>query len=156
MRTRTLARSYALQILYQIDITNERIDRVLDKFWQSIEYFGDKHVSDTDYSTAQKLATQFVNGTLEHLAAIDKAIADCAIDWEIPRMPVVDRCILRLAAYELLYVIDIPPAVTINEAIELAKKFSTDESPKYINAVLDKVKDLKGQTPIEYLRQLTG
>ena len=86
---------------------------------------------------------------------LDEAVADSAEYWEIPRMPIIDRCILRLATYELFYLIDIPAAVTINEAIELAKDFSTGESAKFINAILDKVKNLaEDMTQIEDLQTI--
>jgi len=151
MRARTLARRYTLQILYQLDVTNDRIDRILSRFWRQIENSEGFQIPEDIHSQAKRFATVLVNGTLEHLSTIDEAITDCAEDWDIHRMPIVDRCILRFATYELFYLVDIQPAVTINEAIELAKRFSTEESPKFINAVLDKVKDLEDVTRIEHL-----
>jgi len=153
MRTRTLARRYALQILYQSDVTNDRIDVVLNRFWQLTEDSDIARTYENIHNQAKRYANLLVYGTLEHLATIDEAVADSAEHWEIPRMPIIDRCILRLATYELFYLIDIPPAVTINEAIELAKDFSTGESGKFINAILDKVKNLaEGMAPIEDLQ----
>ena len=140
MRVRTLARKYALQILYQLEITNDSIEKVLIRFWELIKDVDTVDIPDNVHSKANEFATLLVRGTLEHLATIDKAITESSENWKIHRMPVVDRCILRCATYELLYLIDIPPAVTINEAIELAKRFSTEDSPKFINAVLDKIK----------------
>ena len=142
MRTRTLGRRYALQILYQVDVTNDRIDVVLNGFWQLTESSDISRVHRNIHAQAKQYANSLIYGTLEHLTTIDGAIADCAEHWEIHRMPIIDRCILRFATYELFYLIDIPPIVTINEAIELAKNFSTGESAKFINAILDKVKDL--------------
>jgi N utilization substance protein B len=144
MRTRTLARRYALQILYQADVTNDRLDIVLTRFWQLIKDSNTLRVPENIHDQAKQYANLLVYGTLEHLTTIDKAITDCAEHWEIHRMPIIDRCILRLATYELFYLIDVPPVVTINEAIELAKNFSTEESSKFINAILDKIKDLAG------------
>ena len=130
--TRTQSRILALQMLYQADITNTPIRLVQKHFW--------------DTNDAPETVKQFANllaeGTTEHLATIDPAIRSAATHWKIHRMPVVDRCLLRSTAYELLYLIDIPPAVSINEAIELAKKYSTEDSPQFINAILDKIKDM--------------
>ena len=157
MRTRTLARRYALQILYQADVTNDRIDLVLGKFWQLTEESNISHSTKNSHSQAKQYANLLVYGTLEYLATIDKAIADCAEHWEIHRMPIIDRCILRLATYELFYLIDVPPAVTINEAVELAKDFSTAESAKFINAILDKAKDLaEDMVQIKDLQTVSG
>jgi len=157
MRTRTLARRYALQILYQEDVTNDRIDLVLGKFWQLTEDFNISRANKNIHAQAKQYANLLVYGTLEYLPTIDKAIADCAEHWEIHRMPIIDRCILRLATYELFYLIDVPPAVTINEAVELAKDFSTAESAKFINAILDKAKDLaEDMAQIEDLQTVGG
>jgi N utilization substance protein B len=133
---------YALQILYKADVTNDRIDSVLNRFWQLMAEINIFHVPEEIHTQAKQYANLLVYGTLEHLTTINQAIIACAEHWEIHRMPIIDRCILRLAAYELFYVMDVPPAVTINEAVELAKDFSTEESAKFINAILDKIKDL--------------
>ena len=129
MRRRTRARECALQILYQIDITGDPVDLVLDRFWQSM-----KHNSEV-----LTFATQLVRGAYGNLVEIDGLIAGYSQHWKLDRMPIVDRCILRLAAYELLYRDDIPPKVTINEAVELAHKYSTPDSGKFVNGVLDKL-----------------
>ncbi|MFQ6040290.1 MAG: transcription antitermination factor NusB [Candidatus Poribacteria bacterium] len=157
MRNRTLARMYALQILYKADVTNDRIDSVLNRFWQLMEDLNIFRVPADVHAQAKQYANLLVYGTLEHLATINRAIIDCAEHWEIHRMPIIDRCILRLATYELFYLIDVPPAVTINEAVELAKNFSTEESARFINAILDKVKNLAEETAqIENLRTIGG
>ena len=129
MRKRTRAREYALQILYQKDMTGDSIDTVLGQFWPNKRYDPELH----------RFATQLVRGTAAYLVEIDAAIAKYSEHWEISRMPVIDRSILRLGAYELLYRDDIPPKVAINEALELANRFSTPDSGKFINGVLDKL-----------------
>ena len=129
---RTQSRILALQILYQTEITKDSIRLVQERFWQA---------NDAP-ETVKNFANLLAEGTTEHLATIDPAIRSAATHWRINRMPVVDRCLLRSTAYELLYLIDIPPAVSINEAIELAKKYSTEDSPQFINAILDKIKDM--------------
>ena len=130
--TRTQSRILALQMLYQAEITKDSIHHIQEYFWQ---------VNDAP-ETVKQFANLLAEGTTEHLATIDPAIRSAAIHWKIDRMPVVDRCLLRSTTYELLYLIDIPPAVSINEAIELAKKYSTEDSPQFINAILDKIKDM--------------
>ena len=130
--TRTQSRILALQMLYQAEITKDSIHYIQEGFWQV------NHAPET----VKQFANLLAEGTTEHLATIDPAIRSAATHWKIDRMPVIDRCLLRSTTYELLYLIDIPPAVSINEAIELAKKYSTEDSPQFINAILDKIKDM--------------
>lgn len=133
MRPRTQARVFALQMLYQADRANDPIDVVQARFWKTTKA----------REEIKTFANLLVEGTLEHLTKIDPAIRSAATsNWPVHRMPVVDRCLLRSATYEILYLVDIPSAVSINEAIELSKKYSTEDSPKFINAVLDKIKDM--------------
>lgn len=131
MRSRTMARKFALQILYQAEITKEPIDKVLRKFWNM-----------TDFEPrTQKFADVLVHGVIENSQKLDQSIEKLSENWKLHRMPIVDLSILRIAAYELLYLSDIPYAVSINEAIELAKEFSTEKSAKFINGVLDGLKE---------------
>ena len=89
-----------------------------------------------------------VHGISEHLAEVDRMVTSHAENWRLGRMSVVDRNILRLAVYELLFRDDIPPIVSINEAIDLSKKFGTDESGGFVNGILDSIyKAIKGKTP---------
>lgn len=129
MRKRTRSRECALQILYQIDITKSRFSGTLS------DYLMDREVSGEIRNYCEKL----VEGTLTNLGNIDSAIIRYATNWQLNRMAVVDRNILRLATYELLYLEDIPPKVAINEAVELAKKFGDNDSSKFVNGVLDKI-----------------
>ncbi len=129
MRKRTRSRECALQILYQIDITKSRFSGALS------DYLMDHEVSDEIRNYCEKL----VEGTVKNLGNIDSAIIRYATNWQLNRMAVVDRNILRLATYELLYLEDIPPKVAINEAVELAKKFGDNDSGKFVNGVLDKI-----------------
>ena len=85
-------------------------------------------------------AEEIVAGTLEHLTRIDEVISDCAKNWTLARIARCDLAILRIAIFELLYRTDIPPIVSINEAIDLAKIFSTEDSHRFVNGVLDRVK----------------
>ena len=147
IRPRTQSRVFALQMLYQAEITDDPINVVQEGFWKTKEApEAVKHFTDL-----------LVEGTISHLATIDPAISSAAANWELHRMPAVDRCLLRSAAYELLYLIDIPPAVSINEAIEIARAYSTDDSPQFVNAILDKIKDIGTEVVgLEHLRTSGG
>ncbi len=129
MRKRTHSREMALQILYQFNITNEKIEDVMEDFWP-------ENKSDEEVRIfAEKLAL----GTAGHVQDLDDVIVKYAENWNLKRMAIIDKNILRLAAYELLYLEDIPPKVTINEAVNLAKKFSQADSGKFVNGILDRI-----------------
>ncbi len=135
MRKRTQSREFALQILYQADITGDKCEGLLKNFWDSLAEEASQEV--------KEFTEQLACGTAASLAEIDKKISDCAVNWEIERMAVIDRNVLRLGCYELLFRPDIPPKVAINEAVELAKKFSCLEAGKFVNGILDKIKSEK-------------
>ncbi|MFN3740645.1 MAG: transcription antitermination factor NusB [Thermodesulfovibrionales bacterium] len=129
MKRRT-ARKCALQLLFQYDFTQRVPDKKdLQDFW-SIRMEPDD---------IRSFAEEIFYGTLEHLNEIDRTISSAAENWSMERMAAVDRNILRLATYELLYRPDIPVPVTINEAIEIAKKYASQDSPAFINGILDRI-----------------
>lgn len=133
MRKRTKGREFALQILYQIDITHDDYEDSLSNFWQTQEAEpADQELKD--------FTTAIVKGVAENLKLIDTKISLYAANWKLERMAVVDRNIMRLGCFELLFRDDIPPKVSINEAVELAKKYSGVEAGKFVNAILDKIK----------------
>jgi transcription antitermination protein NusB len=133
---RRKAREHALQVLFQLDIRKEKPSAaVLRHFWA--EYQPDNEV--------KAFAEELIKGTIKHLAEINKLIHKCAKNWSLDRMGVVDRNVLRMAVYEILYRIDIPSSVTINEAIEIAKKYGTDESGSFVNGILDSVARVTGK-----------
>ncbi|MBU4252837.1 MAG: transcription antitermination factor NusB [Candidatus Omnitrophica bacterium] len=133
MRKRTKAREYVLQMLYQVDITHGDWQEILENFCAS----NDRQ----DLSGELKdFSAQLLGGVIEHLEEIDKKISKYAANWQLERMAFVDRNIMRLGCFELLFRADIPPKVAINEAVELAKKYSGLESGKFVNAILDQVK----------------
>ena len=127
MRKRSKSREYALQLLYQLDVTRAALESTAEEFWAY-------HRAPVD---VRSFADALVRGTRSRLEEIDQRIASCADNWEIGRMAVVDRNILRLGAYELLYTNDIPPKVALNEAVELAKRFGDEESSRFVNGILD-------------------
>jgi N utilization substance protein B len=127
---RRRAREYALQILFQIDITNDEFtEEMFNEFWEGNEE--DKEVRD--------FTRDIVLNTLNNLNKIDDLIQKCTDHWTLQRMAVIDRNILRAATSELLFRPDIPHTVTINEAIEVAKKYSTEDSASFINGILDRI-----------------
>ena len=139
MRKRTQARECALQILYQMDITESTPDQVFPSFWEFHPVADD----------VREFAEILVRGTHEHLRDIDQKIIQYTENWQLNRMAVVDRNILRFGAYELLYMDEIPPKVTINEAVNVAKKFSQEEAGKFVNDILDKINHTEVHKPGE-------
>lgn len=131
LRKRTQARECALQVLYQYEMNPEPMQEILKKFWSQ----QDEIFSDEVRGFSEKLAL----GTIENQAEIDKVLERYADNWELSRMAMIDRNVMRLATYELLYLADVPPKVTLNEAVNLAKKFSQEESGKFVNGILDKI-----------------
>jgi N utilization substance protein B len=134
MGNRHQSRVLALQFLYQQDLqsNSERsVSEALDAFW-NLQVEGPP--------SARGFAEELAQGVVEHLEEIDNRIKAYSENWDFRRIAVVDRNILRLAIYEMLFRPDIPPVVSINEAIELAKKFSTGDSGRFVNGILDRVK----------------
>ena len=133
MRKRTLAREFALQVLYQTDITHDSHDISLNNFWQA-------HSQENIEEEIKEFTDELVKGVTEKLEVIDTNIAQCATNWQLKRMAVVDRNILRIGCFELMFRDDIPFKVSINEAVELAKKYSSLEASKFVNGILDKIR----------------
>ncbi len=126
---RTRARELAMQALYQLDVQGPDLFELLGRFFTE---------ADTDESV-RKLALDWTKGTWENLKQCDELIVASTIKWHFTRLSPVDKGILRLAVYQMKFCPDIPPKVVINEAIELAKKFSTDKSSAFVNGVLDAI-----------------
>jgi N utilization substance protein B len=127
---RRKAREYALQMLFQWDITHDSIDQIAATFWDN-----------SDESTSvRNFANLLAAGAVEHVEAIDRLIERHTEHWRLDRMAVVDRNLLRLATQEFLYDHETPKTVVINEAIEIAKRFSSQESPQFINGILDGIR----------------
>lgn len=138
MRKRSHAREICLKVLYQMDITLENYRACLENYWlREEEAFSLSDESIKDF------VRELVEGVAEHRKEIDAKISQYATNWEIERMAVIDRNILRLACFELIFRQDIPPKVSINEAIELAKKYSEPQSSRFVNGILDKIKSDK-------------
>ena len=136
MRKRTQAREYALQLLYEYDIIKDFPDS-LTSFWSRQEEPVDEEV--------KGFAEELVQGIVRYLKDIDKKVSGYAANWNLNRMAVVDRNVLRLGSFELLYLKDVPAKVSINEAVDLAKKYSGEDSGKFVNGILDRIKDECGK-----------
>ena len=121
--SRRTARKHAFITLYQSDVTGQPIDPILNR-WRS--YRGE----------LEEYAEKLSRGVEREKEALDELLGEVAVGWPVHRMSVVDRTILRLALYEMLYVEDVPAEVAVNEAIELAKGFSGDEAPHFVGGVL--------------------
>ena len=130
MKSRTRGRELALQFLYQLDLRGPSAAPERDAFLKSEE----------KEKEARAFAQGRIEGVLENQAELDRAIQEVAQNWDISRMAVIDRNVLRIATFELLHCKDIPPKVAINEAIEIGKRFSTSNSGAFINGILDKIK----------------
>ncbi len=143
MGLRRDGREAAIQFLYQNDTHKPaKLDEALAAFWKQTE----------EPKSVQDFANGLIRGALEKIPEVDAKIRTLADNWDFERLAVVDRNILRLAVYEMLFRPEIPPVVSINEAIEIAKKFSTAESGKFVNGLLDRVK----QDLLRPARQATG
>ena len=129
MDKRTKARELAVQGLYQLDVQG----------YEALNRMGDFFVENDSDELVCKLAMDWTKRTWENLSQCDELIVSSTIKWGLSRLCLVDKSILRLSVYQLKFCPDIPHKVVINEAIELAKKFSTDKSPGFVNGVLDAV-----------------
>ena len=136
MRKRTKARECALKVLYQIEMTGDGSEDALRIFWDN---------EPQDVEAVKEFADRLVKGVRGNIKEIDAAISRYAANWQIDRMAVVDRNILRMAAFEILYVDDIPPKVSINEAVDIAKKYGDTDSGKFVNGILDKIKSVRAK-----------
>lgn len=130
MRKRTQARDSALKILYALDIKNDR------DFKDALDFYQKEYNVEADIIN---FTAHLISGTIENITAIDGLIAKYADNWTIARMAVVDRNILRLGVYELMFFKETPHKVVINEAVELAKRYGDTDSGKFVNGILDKI-----------------
>lgn len=129
MDRRTRARELAMQALYQFDILG-------DYFLNHLNRFLNENAED---DMVRDMADEWLRGAWENIDACDELIKSAAVKWELSRLSSVDRSILRLGAYQLRFCDDIPGKVVINEAIEIAKKYSSEQSPRFVNGVLDAI-----------------
>lgn len=130
MGKRRKAREIALMVLYELEFRSHDAARVLEEFWKDRPTLPE----------VKEFADCLVRGTVDHAPEIDALIAANATHWSLARIALVERNILRLATYELLYRHDVPEKVVINEAIELAKLYGSEESGAFVNGILDQIR----------------
>jgi N utilization substance protein B len=155
MGKRREARERAVQFLFQHDLNpSEDLDGALEQFWQSQRAaaiaedkgkatWGEKPElppPSVDEVALREFAEPLIRGALQHREEADALIRKYSKNWDLPRIAAVDRNILRLAIFEMLHREDVPPVVSINEAVDIAKKFSTQDSGRFVNGILDSVK----------------
>ncbi len=143
---RRVGRECALKILFALKLDSQAdLNRLLSSFWANFRFADDalgeplETAAEPLPTAAKVFAETLIRGVVEYRAVLDQEIRDVAKNWSLERMTTVDLSILRVAAYELLYQPEIPVRVTLNEAIEIAKRYGTKESPAFINGLLDKV-----------------
>ena len=134
MGRRRQSREAALKLLYALDITRVDVKEVLREAWAETMLFPE----------IRNFTTALITGVVQHRDKIDAWIQECSTNWSLERIGLVERNILRFAIYELCFLSVIPPNVTINEAVEVAKKYGTEEAPAFINGILDRVKHAVG------------
>jgi N utilization substance protein B len=127
MGHRRKAREVALQVLYQMDILKVDAKEAIQLFWENF------NVPDN----VKDFSVHLIEGTWDRLEEIDEVIRKCSENWSLDRMAKVDKSILRMSVFELLYCDDIPPKVTLNEAIDLGKEYGSENSGSFINGILD-------------------
>ncbi len=132
MSARTKARKRALDILFQSDVRGDQLELTLAAEAQ-------RAASEPARQASWLYAREIVDGVIDNRAQIDDLITDAAKDWSLARMPAVDRALLRIGVWEVVYNDEVPTAVAIDEAVELAKEFSTDESGAFVHGVLARV-----------------
>ncbi len=147
MASRRRAREYALKALYHADLGQVPVTEALNGLWSALlDGEGIDGVRPPE-SQEVEFAQQLAQGVQDGRDGIDELIEQCSTNWRVPRMPVVDRNILRLAGFELGECRDIPANVTINEAIELAKRFGSAESRAFVNGIVDRMARQLGRLP---------
>ncbi|GAA1611256.1 transcription antitermination factor NusB [Leucobacter chromiireducens] len=134
MSARTKARKRALDMLYQADVRGESILTIVNAEAK-------RAAGEPDRAASWLYAREIVDGVTDHRDEIDELIMSYAQGWTLDRMPNVDRALLRLAAWEILFNAEVPTPVAIDEAVELAKEYSTDDSGRFVNGVLGRIAD---------------
>jgi N utilization substance protein B len=130
MRTRTLSRQAALQYLYEVDMVGPEEA-------EEVTAFLERQVGRLE---AREYAAEIIRGVLDSRGEIDRVLTDASENWSLDRMSAVDRNVLRVGAWELLHPGDVPPRVAINEAIEIARRFSSEGAAAFVNGILDRIR----------------
>ncbi len=173
MKARHQAREWAMQFLFQRDLNQGDLPEAVEDFWQMqflVQYdekpSGDDEPSREEFdawlastATVREYAESLIRGVESHRMEIDAIIQKYAQNWDVHRMGGVDRNLIRIALYEMIYQTDVPPVVSINEAVEIAKMHSSFESGRFVNGILDRIRkdlDRPARTPATSLPHLKG
>jgi len=140
MGKRRLSREIAIQFLYSCDIGSDFDRSHLPLFWDFVIRANRLKMGKNTDDQLIAFADILIQGSLDNIEYIDKLIEQYASNWKFSRITYIDRNILRLATFEIIFMDDIPPAVSIDEAVDIAKKYSTPDSGKFVNGILDKIK----------------
>ena len=135
MGQRRKSREIALQMLYQMEMTGQPPREVIDLYYELAS--GDDEKNPDPASVVRPFAEELVNGVYDHRGELDRMIVEASENWRLERMSIIDRNVLRIALYEMLYRLEIPPKVSLNEAIDLGKTFGSPDSGAFINGILD-------------------
>ena len=135
---RRKSREFALQVLYQWEITKKDVTKILSEFQASL----------SESEERDEFLDRLILGVLEHCQEIDRLIEKYSENWRLVRMDIIDRSILRIAVFELLHCEDIPPKATMNEAIELGKRYGSEDSGGFINGILDRIQNEAVRKPL--------
>jgi N utilization substance protein B len=138
LRRRRKSREFALQVLFQLNITKQEAITALTQFQEHFSPDGE----------VDEFLKRLVLGVLEHLQELDRLIEKYSENWRLDRINIIERNILRMALFELLYCEEIPPKVTINEAIDLGKRYGSEDSGGFINGILDGIQNEVVRKPI--------
>ena len=153
--SRRNGREYAVKVLYSLYDQEEPLEKVLSDFWLnfrfSVDVLGEPEEADTPLpDDIIEFTEQLVAGVYENLEEIDKVLLSISKNWALDRMPRLDLSLMRMACYELMWMPKTPTGVVINEAIEIAKRYGTKDTPAFLNGVLDKVsKQVKQQCSVQ-------
>lgn len=135
-----LGRELAMQYLFQADINDCTTEVMLYDFWKQAEE-SEKFPTNRIFRKGREYAEKLIEGICQHKDRIDEMILSKSEKWDMERMPIVDRNIMRVAIYEMLFVPEVPPVVSINEAVGISKTYSTEKSGPFINGLLNSIKD---------------
>ncbi|HOK04777.1 MAG TPA: transcription antitermination factor NusB [Victivallales bacterium] len=150
---RRKARQLAIQFFFQYDYSEGNFEEDLLIFWENIRNFEPDLPHGKKFEKIKNLSDKFINTYIQNKKMVDEKIQSFAKNWRLERMAVVDRNIMRLAVSEMLFIDEIPPVVSINEALELSKKYGSETSPVFINGILNSVKNTLNRPPREPLKK---
>lgn len=149
---KSLGRRFAVQFLFQTDFDKSNVSWQIEMFWEQMEENNGK--PNRFFRKAKEYAGELIQGSLDNMEKIDTSITGCSDKWDISRIAILDKNIIRVAIYEMLFRPDVPPVVSINEAVEIAKEFGAEKSGLFVNGILNGIKDGLDRPPRKALKTL--